>query len=167
MADFTTADLYDAFEEEVRVAAPIFRDFGGHTSFFGPIATVKVFEDNVLVRRALEAPGLGRVLVVDGGGSLRSALVGDRVAALAHDSGWAGLVVWGCIRDSRAIAELSVGVKALATHPRRSPKHGAGQVDIPVTFADVTFVPGEYVYADQDGLLVASRALLHSGDRPA
>jgi regulator of ribonuclease activity A len=160
MADFATADLYDAFEDEVRVAAPIFRDFGGHTAFAGAIATVKVFEDNVLLRRALEAPGLGRVLVVDGGGSLRSALVGDRVAALARDSGWAGLIVWGCIRDSRAIAAIPVGLKALATNPRRSPKHGAGQVDIPVSFAGVTFHPGEFVYADEDGLLVAPRALV-------
>lgn len=160
MTDFATADLYDAFEDEVRVAAPIFRDFGGHTAFCGAIATVKVHEDNVLVRRALEAPGLGRVLVVDGGGSLRSALVGDRVAALARDSGWAGLIVWGCIRDSRAIAEIPVGLKALATNPRRSPKHGAGQVDMSVTFAGVTFHPGEFVYADEDGLLVASRALV-------
>ncbi len=160
MTDVATADLYDAFEDEVRVAAPIFRDFGGRPAFHGAIATVKVHEDNVLVRRALEAPGLGRVLVVDGGGSLRSALVGDRVAALARDSGWAGLIVWGCIRDSRAIAELPVGLKALATNPRRSPKHGAGQVDVPVTFAGVTFVPGEFVYADEDGLLVASRALV-------
>ncbi|MEZ4268284.1 MAG: ribonuclease E activity regulator RraA [Myxococcota bacterium] len=160
MTDVATADLYDAFEDEVRVAAPIFRDFGGRTAFYGAIATVKVHEDNVLVRRALEAPGLGRVLVVDGGGSLRSALVGDRVAALARDSGWAGLIVWGCIRDSRAIAEIPVGLKALATNPRRSPKHGAGQANVPVTFAGVTFHPGEFVYADEDGLLVAARALV-------
>ncbi|MCB9729744.1 MAG: ribonuclease E activity regulator RraA [Deltaproteobacteria bacterium] len=157
---WTTADLYDAFEDEVRVAAPIFRDFGGHRAFSGEVATVKVHEDNVLVRRALESPGRGRVLVVDGGGSLRSALVGDRVAALACDSGWAGLVVWGCIRDSRAIAGLPVGLKALATHPRRSPKHGAGQVDIPVSFADLTFRPGDFVYADEDGLLLAPRSLV-------
>lgn len=134
----------------------MFRDFGGQTTFFGPIATVKVHEDNALVRQALEEPGRGRVLVVDGGGSLRCALVGDRLAALALDNGWTGIIVNGCIRDSAAIAEIAVGVKALATHPQKSIKRGEGVRDLAVTFAGVTFTPGQVVYADADGVVIPS-----------
>ena len=157
--DIKTADLCDQFEADVRVAAPIFRVFGGAESFGGRISTVQVFEDNVLVRAALETPGHGRVLVVQGGGSLRCALVGDVLAALGHQNGWAGIVVHGCIRDSRAIARIPIGVRALATNPLRSAKRGAGERDVPVTFADVTFMPGHYLYADADGIVVAEREL--------
>jgi regulator of ribonuclease activity A len=134
---FTTADLCDRHEAGVRVVAPRFRDYGGLQSFSGPIATVKVHEDNSLVRPALEKPGEGRVLVVDGGGSRRYALVGDVLAGLAHRNGWAGLLVYGYIRDSEAIARVAIGVKALGTHPRKSVKNGAGDRDIPVTFSGV------------------------------
>lgn len=154
-----TADLYDEFGEQLRVAAPVFGDFGGRDAFGGPIATVKVFEDNSLVRSALEEAGAGRVLVIDGGGSLRCALVGDLLAQLALDNGWAGIVVHGCIRDSVAIARLDIGVKALATNPRKSVKRGEGQRGVPVHFAEVEFLPGEYVYADLDGLVISQRAL--------
>lgn len=154
-----TADLYDDYMDEVQVAAPIFRDFGGEVAFHGRIATVKLHEDNSLVRQTLREAGNGRVLVIDGGGSLRCALVGDRLAQLAIDNAWAGLVVYGCIRDSADIGAMPIGVKALAAMPRKSVKRGAGVADIPVRFADVTFTPGHYLYADADGILVAAQAL--------
>ena len=156
---FATPDLCDEFGAEVRVAEPLFRDFGGVERFAGPIATLRVFEDNALVRQALETPGAGRVLVVDGGGSLRSALVGGNLAALAHENGWSGLVVYGCIRDAAEIAGTPVGVKALHAVPRRSAKAGAGERGIPVAFAGVTFAPGAWLYADRDGIVVADRKL--------
>ena len=154
-----TADLYDAHGEALRVAAPLFRDFGGASSFEGPIATCKVFEDNSLVRAALEEPGRGRVLVVDGGGSLRCALVGDMLGALGQKNGWAGIVVYGCVRDSDALGEIPIGIKAIATNPRKSVKKGEGERDVLVRFADVAFKPGDYLYADRDGIVVADAAL--------
>ena len=152
-------DLCDAHPDEVSIAEPIFRDFGGVTAFAGPIVTLKVFEDNSLVREAVEQPGLGRVLVVDGGGSLRCALFGGNLAVLAEKSGWSGVVVYGAVRDTRELAVARVGVKALAPHPRKSNKRGLGDRDIPVTFAGVTFTPGHHLYADEDGILVSARAL--------
>lgn len=156
---FSTADLYDRYEQKVHVAAPLFFDYGGVRKFFGPISTVKVHEDNTLVRAALEEPGKGRVLVVDGGGSLRCALIGDVLADLAWKNGWAGLIVYGCIRDSAAISKIGIGIKALNTIPRKSVKKGAGDRDIPVSFANVNFIPGHYLYADEDGLLVSQEEL--------
>jgi regulator of ribonuclease activity A len=155
----TTADLCDEFGDEVEVAAPLLRDFGGRRAFYGPIVTVEVNDDNTSVRQVLATPGEGCVLVVDGGASTRCALVGDRLAALAVENGWAGIVVNGCIRDSEAIAAMPIGVKALATMPRKSEKRGPGRHDVPVSFAGVTFTPGHHLYADADGLLVAPRAL--------
>ncbi len=119
----------------------------------------------MLVRKALEEPGQGRVLVVDGGGSLRCALLGDNIAAMAHQNGWAGVIVHGCIRDAEAIARIPIGVKALATHPRKSAKKGAGDRDVAVTFAGVTWVPGELVYADHDGIVCARPACLRARAR--
>ncbi len=160
------ADLCDEFPSEVCVADPLFTDYGGVRAFCGPIATVKVHEDNMLVRQAIEEAGDGRVLVIDGGGSLRCALVGDKLAAMAHANGWAGLVVSGAIRDSQAIAGIAIGVKALNTNPFRSVKKGAGDRDLAVTFAGVTFVPGHWLYADADGVIVAGRALSLPTDTP-
>ncbi len=158
--NFKTADLCDEFEQSVGVAEPLLRDYGGNTSFYGSLATVKVFEDNVLVREALEKDGQGRVLVVDGGGSTRCALVGDRLAQLAYENGWAGIVVDGCIRDSDEISRIPVGVKAHHTVPKKSAKRGIGERDVPVRFAGLTFTPGHYLYADPDGIVVADRDLL-------
>ncbi len=152
---FATADLYDEHGEDLKVATQIFNDYGGQKIFSGPISTVKVFEDNSLVRAALEEPGKGRVLVIDGGASLRCALVGDILAELAKNNGWSGLIVYGCIRDSKVIATIDIGIKALNTNPRKSVKKGAGKRDIPVSFADVTFNPGEYAYADLDGIVIS------------
>jgi regulator of ribonuclease activity A len=155
-----TADLCDAFGADVRVAEPLFEDWGGSVAFAGVIETVRVFEDNALVREVLETAGQGRVLVVDGGGSLRSALVGGNLATLAHRNGWAGLVVHGCIRDADEIRAVPLGVKALHAIPRKSAKAGSGERSVPVTFAGVTFQPGWHVYADRDGIVVAERDLL-------
>ncbi|MGE0857950.1 MAG: ribonuclease E activity regulator RraA [Gammaproteobacteria bacterium] len=154
-----TADLYDAHGEALRVMAPIFRDYGGSESFAGEVVTLKVFEDNSLVRAALEEPGEGRVLVVDGGGSLRCALVGDNLAELGAKNGWAGIVVYGCIRDSAPIAAIAIGVKAIATNPRKSVKKGEGERGVTLRFAEVTIEPGDYLYADVDGVVLAKGKL--------
>lgn len=158
--DFLTTDLVDAHEDAVRVLDPMLRHFGGATRFCGPIATVKLFEDNSLVRAALSEPGDGRVLVVDGGGSLRCALLGDMLGELAVQNGWAGVVVYGCVRDSVALARLPLGVCALATHPKKSQKRGEGQSGLTLRFCGVDFVPGHWLYADEDGALLADRPLL-------
>jgi regulator of ribonuclease activity A len=155
-----TADLCDEFGAEVRVAEPLFRDWGGSVAFAGPVETLRVMEDNALVRQVLESPGRGRVLVVDGGGSLRSALVGGNLAALAYQNGWTGIVVHGCVRDTEEIRALPLGVKALQAVPRKSGKSGAGEQGVPVTFAGVTFSRGCHLYADCDGIVVAERDLL-------
>lgn len=151
---FATADLCDELGASARVAEPLFRDFGGERGFHGPVATVRVFEDNVLVREALREAGRGRVLVVDGAGSARCALVGDVLARLAHENGWAGIVVNGAIRDSAEISSVPIGLKALTTSPRRSEKRGEGERDTPVSFAGVNFEPGQPLYADPDGIVV-------------
>jgi regulator of ribonuclease activity A len=158
--EFTTADLSDEHLESVQAAEPVFRDFGGIDRFWGPIETVRVFEDNALVRQALESKGGGRVLVVDGGGSLRSALVGGRLASLAHANGWAGLLINGCVRDSEELRRVSLGIRARATIPRPGGKIGVGERRVPVTFAGVAFIPGHFLYADADGVLVSRRNLL-------
>jgi regulator of ribonuclease activity A len=155
---FKTTDLCDA-HADIQVADPLLRHFGGVVRFQGRIRTLQLFEDNSLVRSTLEEPGDGAVLVVDGGGSLRCALVGDQLGALAVQNGWAGVVVNGCVRDVAELGELQVGVLALAAHPRRSEKRGTGRRDVPVRFAGIAFRPGQYVYADADGLVVADQAL--------
>lgn len=155
---FKTTDLSDAYPD-VQVAEPALRHFGGRRAFYGPIATLRVFEDNALVRAALEEAGDGRVLVVDGGGSLRCALLGDQLGALAVGNGWAGVVVNGCVRDSAELAQLGLGVLALATHPRRSVKRGAGERDVELHIAGLTLRPGMWLCADEDGVVVAERAL--------
>lgn len=154
-----TSDLSDANEGKVRYAAPIFRSYGGRLAFHGQVATLKLFEDNGLVRQTLDTPGNGRVLVIDGGGSLRCALVGDQLAALAVRNGWAGIVVWGCIRDSAAIATMDLGVLALATHPQKTVKRNLGDAGVKVSFAGIEFCPGDWLYADADGLIVSTSRL--------
>ena len=153
---FSTADLHDEHEGKVQVANILMQSYGQKTRFSGPISTVKCFEDNSLVRAALEEPGRGRVLVVDGGASIRCALVGDKLAELGMKNGWEGLVVHGCIRDSAVVSSLNIGIKALGTNPRRSVKKGEGERDVPLIFGDATFKPGDYLYADEDGILVSS-----------
>jgi regulator of ribonuclease activity A len=154
-----TPDLCDRFGDRIAVAEPVFRDFGGREAFAGGIETVRVFEDNALVRRVLETEGRGRVLVVDGGGSRRCALVGGRLAALASSNGWSGIVVNGCVRDVREIGAAAVGVKALAACPRPPSRTGAGEQGVVVSFAGVTFTPGHPLWGDQDGLVVGEPGL--------
>ena len=158
-----TADLCDSFENElgksVRVVAPMFRAFGGRMTFSGRIVTLKMLDDNSLVRPTLSEDGHGKVLVIDGDGSMRCALLGDQLAKLGAANDWEGVVVHGCIRDSAEINILDIGVRALATHPRRSEKKNIGERDLVLSFGGVRFVPGEYLYADADGILVSERML--------
>lgn len=160
---FNTADICDEFPEMVSVCKPIFYSYGALESFSGPISTVQVYEDNVLVREALEEVPVGTVLVVDGGGSLRCALLGDNLAAIAASRGLAGIVVYGCVRDSRELSGMDIGILALATHPLKSKKEGKGERDVPVEFGGVTWTPGHYAYADEDGLVLACEELHSSG----
>jgi len=155
-----TADLCDKHIDKLQVAEPIFVDFGAIACFEGEIHTLKVFEDNTLVRTALETDGTGKVLVIDGGGSFRCALVGDNLVALAIQNNWRGMVVYGCIRDSRQISEMEVGLKALNTNPTKCVKRNEGQENIDIRFAGVDFKPGAYLYADEDGIVVSDFQLL-------
>ena len=161
---FATCDLCDANEDKLAdgslaILPPVFDKFGRHIRFCGPARTLKVFEDNVLVRAALETPGEGSVLVVDGGGSLRCALVGGNLGVLAQNNGWAGIIVNGCVRDSAELNGCEIGIRALAAHPRRSIRKGAGDKDLAVDIAGVTIRPGDWIYADEDGVLVSAQRL--------
>ena len=154
-----TTDLSDAHPALVRHAEPVFRDYGGRTAFCGPVATLKVPDDNSKVREAVEAPGEGRVLVVDGGGAMGYALFGGNLGKLAEKNGWAGVVVYGCVRDTVELAACDIGIKALAAHPKRSDKRGLGEKDVTVRFAGLTIEPGEWLYADADGIVVSAEKL--------
>jgi len=159
MQHYVTPDLCDAYPDLVQVLEPMFSNFGGRDSFGGQIVTLKCFEDNSLVKEQVELDGKGKVLVVDGGGSLRCALLGDMLAEKAARNGWEGLVIYGCVRDVDILIQTGVGVQALASHPKKSNKRGVGERDVPVTFAGVTFRPGEYVYADNNGVIVSPSPL--------
>lgn len=152
---YLTPDLCDAYPEHVQVLEPMFSNFGGRDSFGGEIVTVKCHEDNSLVRAQVDIDGKGKVLVVDGGGSLRCALLGDMLAQKAVHNGWEGILIYGCIRDVDVIAQLDIGVQALATHPMKTDKRGVGDHNIPVTFAGVTLRPGSYLYADNNGVIIS------------
>jgi len=156
----STPDLSDAFPDDVSVLEPLLRNFGGITAFGGPISTVKCHEDNSLVKIALDEPGNGRVLVVDGGGSKRRALLGDQVAEKAVSNGWAGVIIHGCVRDVDVIATLPLGVQAIAANPLKTDKRNEGQRDVVLKFGGVDFIPGHYVYADNNGVIVAGKPLL-------
>ncbi|MDQ0848502.1 regulator of ribonuclease activity A [Arthrobacter sp. B3I9] len=149
-----TADLYDERGEELDSVALQFQSVGGRTHFSGPVRTVRCFEDNALVKATLATPGRGAVLVVDGGGSLRTALMGDLIAASAVSNGWAGVVIHGAVRDRAAIAELPLGVKALGSNPRKSAKAGTGEVDVELVIDGVTVRPNAMIWCDPDGILI-------------
>ncbi len=151
-----TPDICDENPDDVRVCEPMFVNFGGREGFYGKIVTIKCFEDNSLVKDNASKPGEGQVMVVDGGGSLRKALLGDMIAEQAVKNGWAGLIIYGCVRDVDALAELDLGVQALASIPLKTEKRGIGDLNIPVTFGGITFNPGEFVYADNNGVVVSS-----------
>jgi regulator of ribonuclease activity A len=159
---FRTADLCDEFGVLCTCCALQFHDFGRCSAFFGRIRTVKCVDDNALVRRVLGTQSDGEIMVVDGGGFLRSALVGDQLAELAIRNGWGGIVVFGAVRDSAVLRGMEIGVKALGTNPRRAGRSGVGQSDVPVTFGNVVFRPGDWIYSDPDGILVAAQDLLKS-----
>lgn len=152
-------DLCDAHGDAVEVAGPMFADYGGRVRFAGPATTVSCFEDNSLVRDTLQEAGEGGVLVVDGGGSMRCALLGDNLGEMAVSNGWAGILVYGCVRDTAALRALALGVRALNVHPRKSIKQGAGERNTAVTVAGVTIEPGNWVYADEDGVIVSEDRL--------
>lgn len=159
---FKTPDLCDQFADHhhIQIAEPLFKAFGGHSAFSGRVTTLKVFEDNIRIREALEEKSEGGVLVVDGGGSHRCALFGSNLARLACDNGWQGIILYGCIRDSVEISHLPIGIRALHTHPLKSHKRGGGDRDVLISFAGVNFRSGYYLYADEDGILVADNQLV-------
>lgn len=158
--DYLTPDLCDANPDQIEVLEPIFTNYGGRRSFGGEIVTIKCFEDNSLVKIQACKAGKGKVMVVDGGGSLKKALLGDMVAADAIKNGWEGLVIYGCIRDVDAIAELDLGVQALNSIPLKTEKLGVGELNPPINFAGVSFRPGEFIYADNNGIITSPKALV-------
>ena len=152
----STADLVDEIGPDVRSCDLQFGQYGGRSQFAGPIATVRCFQDNALLKSVLSEPGDGGVLVIDGDGSLHSALVGDLIAGLGVENGWAGLIINGAVRDVATLRKLELGIKALGTNPRKSTKTGDGQRDVAVEFGGVVFVPGEIAYSDDDGIVVVA-----------
>jgi regulator of ribonuclease activity A len=154
-----TADICDAYADRVQVCEPLFQAYGGITAMHGGVSTVRCFEDNSRVKDAVESPGHGRILIVDGGGSRRHALFGGNLGKAAVKNGWAGVIIYGCIRDSAELGGMKLALRALGTMPLRSEKRGEGERDMPVRFAGVTFRPGDYVYADEDGIVVAREQL--------
>ena len=156
---FATADLIDAHGSELQSCDLQFRQFGAKRAFHGPVRTIKTLEDNSLVKQLLAEHGNGAVLVVDGGGSLKTALMGDLIAASAVKNNWAGVILWGAVRDVVALGKIELGIKALGSNPRKSSKTGSGAIDASVSFGGVTFKPGNWLYSDDDGIVVAARQL--------
>lgn len=151
----STADLFDQHGDNLQVAMPLLKSYGGNPRFHGEIYALRVPEDFLMIKQTLEQPGNGRILVIDGGGSMRCALLGDKLAAMGAGNGWAGVIINGCIRDSADIANISIGVMAIATCPARPSKDGGGESGVDVEFAGVTFRNGSYAYADLDGIVVS------------
>lgn len=155
----STPDICDANEGLVRVLDPIFNDYGKHLSFFGQAVTIKCFEDNSIVKELVATPGEGRVIVMDGGGSMRRAILGDMLAEKAANNGWAGLIINGCIRDVDEIGDTPIGVKALNVHPMKTEKRGLGDLNVPVQMAGQVIEPGQWVYADRNGVVLSDNPL--------
>ena len=151
-----TADLVDDIGPGVRSCDVQFRQFGARTQFAGPITTVRCFQDNALLKSVLSSPGDGRVLVIDGSGSLHTALVGDLIADLGRSNGWSGVIVNGAVRDAAALRDIELGIKALGTNPRKSEKTGTGERDVTISLGGVEFVPGDIAYSDDDGIVVVA-----------
>jgi regulator of ribonuclease activity A len=155
--EFTpTADLVDSIGPDVRSCDVQFRQFGARTQFAGPITTVRCFQDNALLKSILSQPNAGGVLVIDGGGSLHSALVGDLIAELGRSNGWAGLIINGVVRDAAVLRGIEIGIKALGTNPRKSSKTGDGERDVEVSLGGVSFAPGDIAYSDDDGIVIVA-----------
>lgn len=157
--EYNTSALCDIYSEQVDVVEPMFSNFGGSASFAGQITTVKCFEDNGLIREVLEQVGLGRVLLIDGGGSLRRALIDAELASLAEENEWEGLVVYGCVREVDELEDMSIGIQALASIPVGAVSQSVGEVDVPVNFGGVTFIPEDYLYADNTGVILSQEPL--------
>ncbi|MGY3884100.1 putative 4-hydroxy-4-methyl-2-oxoglutarate aldolase [Aeromonas aquatica] len=153
-------DLCDQHGDALQVAQPLFHDYGGKSLFYGEAVTLSCFEDNSLVRELVTRPGQGKVMVIDGGGSLRRALLGDQLAIKAVEQGWEGILIHGAVRDLGTLATLALGVKALAACPVKTEKLGRGELDVVVSFAGMIIAPGDYVYADLNGVLVSGARLL-------
>jgi regulator of ribonuclease activity A len=151
---YSVPDICDEFPQDVSVLEPLFSNFGGKQRFSGEIITIKCFEDNSLLREVVRTEGRGRVIVVDGGGSMRRALFGDMLAAKADENGWRGVVINGCVRDVEILETIELGVRALNCHPVKTDKRGEGQLNVPVRFAGVCFKPGQYLYADKNGAVI-------------
>ncbi|MBO0214668.1 ribonuclease E activity regulator RraA [Vibrio sp. Vb2880] len=157
--EYNTSALCDIYLDQVDVVEPMFSNFGGCASFAGQVTTIKCFEDNGLIRETLEQDGLGRVLLIDGGGSLRRALVDAELAAIAEENEWEGIVVYGCVREVDELEDMSIGIQALASIPVGAPAQGIGEVDVPVNFGGVTFLPEDYLYADNTGIILSQEPL--------
>ncbi|UOY06421.1 ribonuclease E activity regulator RraA [Muricauda sp. SCSIO 64092] len=155
-----TADLWDEHTTALKVLPLELQNYGGKTAFCGEIVTLKVYEDNSYVRKTLEENGNGKVLVVDGGGSKRCALVGDNIASLANENGWEGIIIYGCIRDSKVIKTMDVGIKAIGTCPVKSRKQNIGSKGETLLIEGTEIVPGNYIYSDEDGILLSTEKLL-------
>ena len=156
---FSTPDICDDFLAGLQVLEPLFSEYGDSEQFSGEVVTIKCFEDNALLKQTLGTDGTGKVMVVDGGGSLRRALLGDMLAAMAADNGWQGVLINGCVRDVEILKTIRLGVRALNCHPVRSDKRNEGQLNVPVTFAGTDIKPGQYLYADENGIVVANSRL--------
>ena len=157
--EYNTSALCDIYLDQVDVVEPMFSNFGGRASFAGQITTLKCFEDNALIRSVLEQDGLGRVLLIDGGGSLRKALIDAEIALLAEDNEWEGIVVYGCVREDDELEDMNIGILALASTPVGASQEGDGELDVPVNFGSVTFLPEDYLYADTSGIILSAEPL--------
>ncbi|USD32352.1 MULTISPECIES: ribonuclease E activity regulator RraA [Vibrio] len=157
--EYNTSALCDIYSEQVDVVEPMFSNFGGSASFAGQITTVKCFEDNGLIREVLEQDGLGRILLIDGGGSLRRALIDAELASLAEENEWEGLIVYGCVREVDELEDMSIGIQALASIPAGATSQAIGEVDVAVNFGGVTFLPEDYLYADNTGVILSQEPL--------
>lgn len=157
--EYNTSALCDIYLDQVDVVEPMFSNFGGCNSFAGQLTTVKCFEDNGLIREILEQEGVGRVLLIDGGGSLRKALIDADLALLAQESNWEGIVVYGCVREVDTLETLDLGIQALAAIPVGATTQNIGEIDVPVNFGGVTFLPEDYLYADNTGIILSQEPL--------
>ena len=154
-----TADICDKYPKDILVAKPIFKDFGGRTAFFGKVVTLKTLDDNTKVRSILETDGTNKVLVVDGEGSMNCALLGGNLASIASENNWSGIIINGCVRDQLEILVENIGVKALAAHPKKSMKNDGGEFNVTLNFANITISDGDFIYADEDGIVVSKEEL--------
>lgn len=157
--EYNTSELCDLFADAVDVVEPMFVNYGGRSSFGGQIVTVKCYEDKGLIENALQGAGAGKVLLIDGGGSLRRALVDINIAELAVENEWEGIICYGCVRDVDAIEDLDLGVQAVASIPVGASAEGVGEMDIPVNFGGVTFLPEDHIYADTTGVILSPEPL--------